>query len=86
MQSFDESRFQGQVDRALKTVKTVLDNNRVPQYAADVPHAYGEFSYFSRFSLLFDSFRWKELHTLHSKQDDWVRIFLWEKSSLIRLD
>lgn len=41
MQSFDESRFQAQVDRALKTVKTVLENNRVPQYAADVPHTYG---------------------------------------------
>jgi hypothetical protein len=41
IQQFDESRFLGQVDRALKSVRTVLDNTRNPQYAADVPHVYG---------------------------------------------
>jgi len=38
--NFDEGRFTRQVDSALKVVKTVLDNTRVPQYAADVPHQY----------------------------------------------
>jgi hypothetical protein len=41
MLEFDEHRFREQVNKALKSVKTVLDNTRCPQYAADVPHVYG---------------------------------------------
>lgn len=47
MLEFDENRFREQVNRALKSVKTVLDNTRCPQYAADVPHVYGMLSFLS---------------------------------------
>lgn len=40
MQHFDEARFRQQVDKALVTVKTVLDNTKNPTYPADVPHVY----------------------------------------------
>lgn len=42
MDSFDDYRFRSQVDSALATVKTVLDNTRSPTYAADVPHKYDD--------------------------------------------
>ena len=37
---FNEHRFRQQVDNALATVKTVLDNTRLPMYAAETDHAY----------------------------------------------
>ena len=42
MELFQESRFRSQVDAALKTVKTVLDNTKNPQYASDVDHTYDD--------------------------------------------
>jgi len=39
---FEESMFRGQVDRALAEMKTVLDNERRPTYAADVQHTYDD--------------------------------------------
>jgi hypothetical protein len=40
MESYDETRLRAGVDAALKSVRTILDNTRNPQYAADVPHRY----------------------------------------------
>ncbi len=40
MDTFNEHRFQTQVDAALSSIRTVLDNTRQPRLAADVPHAY----------------------------------------------
>jgi hypothetical protein len=42
MTDFVESRFRAQVDKALTSVRTILENNRVPQYPADVPHRYDD--------------------------------------------
>ena len=42
MQSYQEQRFQQQVQAALKQVATVLENNRNPRVAADVPHKYDD--------------------------------------------
>ena len=42
MNSYSESRFRSQVDSALKSVRTVLENTRRPQYPADVPHQYDD--------------------------------------------
>lgn len=38
--SFDENAFRARVNAALEKVKTILDNTRTPQWAADVPHEY----------------------------------------------
>jgi hypothetical protein len=38
--TFDEHSFRTRVDAALAKVKTILDNTRTPQWAADVPHEY----------------------------------------------
>lgn len=37
---FNEARFRRNVDQAILKVKTVLDNERNPEYPADVPHMY----------------------------------------------
>jgi hypothetical protein len=42
MNHLDESRFRQQVDKALTSVKTILDNARRPELAADVPHTYSD--------------------------------------------
>lgn len=42
MNPYNESRFRSQVDSALKSVRTVLENTRHPQYPADVPHQYDD--------------------------------------------
>lgn len=41
-EGFEEQRFRRRMDRALEKAKHVLDVNRKPQYAADVPHRYGD--------------------------------------------
>ena len=38
MQPYDENALRARVDAALRTIRTVLDNTRNPQYPADVPH------------------------------------------------
>jgi len=38
--SFDESRFRSQVDNALRTLRTVLENTREPLLAENVAHSY----------------------------------------------
>eukprot|EP01125_Pyxidicula_operculata_P009141 TRINITY_DN302_c1_g1_i1.p1 TRINITY_DN302_c1_g1~~TRINITY_DN302_c1_g1_i1.p1 ORF type:complete len:995 (+),score=364.51 TRINITY_DN302_c1_g1_i1:284-3268(+) len=40
--AYAESRFQSQVEKALKTVKTVLDVNKSPEVPTNVPHAYDD--------------------------------------------
>ena len=40
MQGYDEQEFRTRVDKALKQVRTVLENTRNPQYPADIPHRY----------------------------------------------
>lgn len=40
MDAYNHYRFRTQVDNALKTVKTILDTTRAPQYPANVPHQY----------------------------------------------
>jgi hypothetical protein len=40
MDNFNESRFRSNVDKALTSVKRILDNSREPRYAADVNHTY----------------------------------------------
>ncbi len=40
MERFDEARFRLKVDAALHRVRTILENNRTPQFAANVPHEY----------------------------------------------
>eukprot|EP01104_Vermistella_antarctica_P016952 TRINITY_DN590_c0_g1_i2.p1 TRINITY_DN590_c0_g1~~TRINITY_DN590_c0_g1_i2.p1 ORF type:complete len:948 (+),score=314.10 TRINITY_DN590_c0_g1_i2:144-2987(+) len=40
--AFDEARFRRQVDAAISTVRTVLDNARHPTYPADVSHHYND--------------------------------------------
>ena len=40
--SFEEDQFRRQVDRALKTVATILDVNRNPKYAQDQDHTYDD--------------------------------------------
>jgi hypothetical protein len=37
---FDEERFRAQVDKALRTVVTILDTNRNPRYAEEQDHVY----------------------------------------------
>jgi hypothetical protein len=41
-QGFNEAEFRDRVERALVTVRTVLDNTRNPTYPADVPHRYDD--------------------------------------------
>lgn len=38
--SFDEEKFRFQVDKALKTVSTILDTTRNPRYAEEQDHVY----------------------------------------------
>jgi hypothetical protein len=38
--SFEEEKFRAQVDKALKTVSTILDTTRTPRYAEEQDHAY----------------------------------------------
>lgn len=40
MQNFDENQFHERVNKALERVRTILENTRTPQYAADVQHEY----------------------------------------------
>ena len=40
MDEFDEIRFKTRVNNALIKVRTILDNTRTPQFAADVAHEY----------------------------------------------
>lgn len=40
--SFDEAVFKSRVSSALDRVRTILDNTRTPQYAADVSHEYSD--------------------------------------------
>lgn len=40
MDSFNEARFHGSVDAALRRIRTILDNTRNPQLPADVAHRY----------------------------------------------
>ncbi len=40
MDRFNEAQFRARVDAALNRVRTILENNRTPQYPADVPHEY----------------------------------------------
>ncbi len=40
MDSYNEARFHGSVDAALRRIRTILDNTRNPQYPADVAHRY----------------------------------------------
>jgi hypothetical protein len=42
MESYDEHALRTKVDAALRRIRTVLDNTRNPQYAADVPHRYDD--------------------------------------------
>jgi hypothetical protein len=42
MQDYDDLRFRSQVDLALKRIKMLLDNERNPQYPADVFHQYDD--------------------------------------------
>ncbi|MBA3540908.1 MAG: hypothetical protein H0T79_14950, partial [Deltaproteobacteria bacterium] len=42
MHSHNESAFNAKIDAALKRVRTILDNTRNPQSAADVPHRYDD--------------------------------------------
>jgi hypothetical protein len=42
MRSFDEGLFRSRVNTALERVRTILDNTRTPQYAADVSHEYSD--------------------------------------------
>eukprot|EP01122_Echinamoeba_exundans_P006772 TRINITY_DN1971_c0_g2_i1.p1 TRINITY_DN1971_c0_g2~~TRINITY_DN1971_c0_g2_i1.p1 ORF type:complete len:992 (+),score=172.24 TRINITY_DN1971_c0_g2_i1:130-3105(+) len=42
MYHLQEDRFRRQVDKALASVKTILENERQPQLAADVPHTYSD--------------------------------------------
>jgi hypothetical protein len=42
MANHDEARFRLGVDAAMKSVKTILDNTRNPQYPEDVPHTYDD--------------------------------------------
>jgi hypothetical protein len=38
--SFEEEKFRAQVDKALKTVSTILDTTRTPRYAEEQDHVY----------------------------------------------
>ena len=38
--SFEEEKFRAQVDKALKTVLTILDTTRTPRYAEEKDHVY----------------------------------------------
>lgn len=40
MQPFNELRFKGQVEEALKQIRTILDNTKQPKFPADVFHQY----------------------------------------------
>jgi len=40
MSSFNEYAFRQRVDKALSTIKTLLENHRNPQLPAEVPHEY----------------------------------------------
>lgn len=40
LSSYDENSFRARVNAALEKVKTILDNTRTPQWAADVAHEY----------------------------------------------
>jgi hypothetical protein len=42
MNSYDETRFRHDLDAAMRTIRTILDNTRNPRYPADVPHAYDD--------------------------------------------
>ncbi len=42
MQRYDEQQFKAKIDAALERIRTLLENTRNPQYAADVPHAYDD--------------------------------------------
>jgi hypothetical protein len=39
---YDEYRFRQQVERALKSVKTVLDTTKQPGFPHDIAHTYGD--------------------------------------------
>ncbi len=40
MERYDEARLRRGVDAAMKSIRTILDNTRNPQYPGDVPHRY----------------------------------------------
>ncbi|HRH00808.1 MAG TPA: hypothetical protein PLR99_31415, partial [Polyangiaceae bacterium] len=42
MQRYDEQQFKARIDAALGRIRTLLENTRSPQYAADVPHSYDD--------------------------------------------
>ena len=42
MKYYDPTRVHGQIEKALESVKRVLDSTRNPTYAADVNHSYGD--------------------------------------------
>ena len=42
MENYNEAELRLRVDAALKRIRTLLDNTRHPQYAADVPHRYSD--------------------------------------------
>lgn len=42
MKPFDEGRFRSRVDGLLTRLKTIMTNNRTPQYPSDVFHQYDD--------------------------------------------
>jgi len=84
--SFNESRFRAQVDAALVQIKTILENNRNPQFPADVSHKYDDKYLLANF--LTNTSLASQLTCLHSlglKAPDLKKLIEWGSTRSVTL-